>query len=174
MRHNGALLCAVLSVVPATVHGDVVNVTMNLLAEDGIGKEIGSIRAQDRPYGTVLTPNLTDLTPGIHGFHVHQNPNCGAAEKEGKMVPGLGAGSHYDPTGSGQHAGPYGEGHLGDLPVLHVDADGTATHAVLSPRLKVSDLKGQSLMIHAGGDNYSDQPKKLGGGGARMACGVAD
>ncbi len=27
-------------------------------------------------------------------------------------------------------------------------------------------------MIHAGGDNYSDTPEKLGGGGARVACGV--
>ena len=30
-----------------------------------------------------------------------------------------------------------------------------------------------ALMLHAGGDNYSDQPAPLGGGGARMACGVA-
>jgi Cu-Zn family superoxide dismutase len=43
---------------------------------------------------------------------------------------------------------------------------------VLAPRIKVSDLKGRSLMIHAGGDNYSDSPQKLGGGGARVACGV--
>ena len=27
-------------------------------------------------------------------------------------------------------------------------------------------------MIHAGGDNYSDLPKPLGGGGDRIACGV--
>ena len=39
-------------------------------------------------------------------------------------------------------------------------------------RLKVADVKGRALMIHAGGDNYSDQPKPLGGGGARVACGV--
>jgi Cu-Zn family superoxide dismutase len=38
--------------------------------------------------------------------------------------------------------------------------------------LKAADLKGRSLMIHAGGDNYSDYPAKLGGGGPRMACGV--
>jgi Cu-Zn family superoxide dismutase len=43
---------------------------------------------------------------------------------------------------------------------------------VLAPRLKVADIKGRSLMIHAGGDNYSDLPVKLGGGGARIACGV--
>jgi Cu-Zn family superoxide dismutase len=36
----------------------------------------------------------------------------------------------------------------------------------------MSDVKGRSLMIHAGGDNYADQPAPLGGGGARVACGV--
>jgi Cu-Zn family superoxide dismutase len=39
-------------------------------------------------------------------------------------------------------------------------------------RLKTSDLAGRAITIHAGGDNYSDNPKKLGGGGARVACGV--
>jgi Cu-Zn family superoxide dismutase len=27
-------------------------------------------------------------------------------------------------------------------------------------------------MVHTGGDNYSDTPAPLGGGGARIACGV--
>jgi hypothetical protein len=53
-----------------------------------------------------------------------------------------------------------------------VGADGKATLPVLAPRLKVADIKGKSLMIHAGGDNYSDAPAPLGGGGARVACGV--
>jgi len=44
---------------------------------------------------------------------------------------------------------------------------------VLAPRLKrLEELKGHALMVHAGGDNYADQPKPLGGGGARVACGV--
>ena len=65
-----------------------------------------------------------------------------------------------------------GKGHLGDLPALKVDASGKATTPVLAPRLKLAQLSGHSLMIHAGGDNYSDSPEKLGGGGARIACGV--
>ena len=88
------------------------------------------------------------------------------------MVPGLAAGGHYDPAGTGRHEGPYGDGHLGDLPPLYVDGDGRATLPVLAPRLEAGDLKGRSLMIHAGGDNYADHPEKLGGGGARVACGV--
>lgn len=88
------------------------------------------------------------------------------------MVPGLAAGGHYDPANTDFHSGPYGEGHLGDLSLLYADSKGEANSPILAPRVKVSDLKGRSLMIHAGGDNYSDNPKKLGGGGARMACGV--
>jgi Cu-Zn family superoxide dismutase len=145
---------------------------MHLTDSAGIGRAIGTVKASSSPYGTVLTPDLKDLTPGLHGFHVHQNPDCGPGEKGGKTVPGLAAGGHYDPAGAGRHAGPYGNGHLGDLPSLYVDTNGKAGHPVLAPRLKLSDLKGRSLMIHAGGDNYSDNPKKLGGGGARMACGV--
>ena len=55
---------------------------------------------------------------------------------------------------------------------MTVAADGTAKKAVVASKLAVADLKGKSLMIHAGGDNYSDQPAPLGGGGARVACGV--
>lgn len=45
--------------------------------------------------------------------------------------------------------------------------------AVIAPRLKSLDqVKDKALMIHVGGDNMSDQPKPLGGGGERYACGV--
>ncbi|MDH3563904.1 MAG: superoxide dismutase family protein, partial [Gammaproteobacteria bacterium] len=55
---------------------------------------------------------------------------------------------------------------------LKVGASGNVKSKVTAPRLKVADLKGRSLMIHEGGDNYSDNPKPLGGGGVRIACGV--
>lgn len=138
----------------------------------GSGPTVGTIAVKDTPYGAIFRPDLAGLTPGLHGFHVHENPDCGPKEKDGTMVPGLSAGGHYDPAGTSRHEGPYGEGHLGDLPPLYVDGSGQATQPVLAPRLKTADLKGRSLMIHAGGDNYADQPAKLGGGGVRMACGV--
>jgi Cu-Zn family superoxide dismutase len=54
-----------------------------------------------------------------------------------------------------------------------VTPDGMAkTEMTAVPRIKVADIKGRSLMIHEGGDNYSDQPKPLGGGGGRVACGI--
>lgn len=147
-------------------------VSMHLLTKKGPGKAIGTITLKDSQYGLLLIPHLADLKPGIHGFHVHQNPDCGPAKEGGKVVPGLAAGGHYDPQNTGRHEGPYGNGHLGDLPALAVDKGGKAKLPLLAPRLKLQDVKGHSLIIHAGGDNYSDQPKKLGGGGARLACGV--
>jgi superoxide dismutase, Cu-Zn family len=154
------------------VHADELTVNMNLVNDKGIGQAIGTIRIVDEKYGLLLIPALGDLPPGPHGFHVHENGDCGPKDQNGKMIPALAAGGHFDPAKSGKHEGPYADGHLGDLPALWVGADGKATTPILDPRLKVSDLKGHSLMIHAGGDNYSDKPAPLGGGGARMACGV--
>ena len=147
-------------------------IKMQLVNEKGVGKEIGMITASDGKYGLLLTPRLSDLPPGLHGFHVHEKPDCSHAMKEGKAVPGLAAGGHYDPAATGKHEGPYRAGHLGDLPALYVSNAGKATLPVVAPRLKAADIKGRSLMIHAGGDNYSDTPASLGGGGARVACGV--
>ena len=147
-------------------------VGMNLIDADGIGAKIGTIKAEDTQYGLLLTPNLSGLTPGVHGFHVHENPDCSPGVRDGEVVPALAAGGHYDPENTGRHEGPYGDGHLGDLPPLIVGADRTATLPLLAPRLEVADLTGRSLMIHQGGDNFSDLPDPLGGGGARIACGV--
>ena len=82
-----------------------------------------------------------------------------------------GSGGHLDPAKP--RSTPYNDhGHLGDLPALYVDADGSATLPVLAPRLKMADVANHALMIHEGGDNYSDTPAKLGGGGSRMVCGI--
>ena len=158
--------------VASFVYAEEIIVKVDLVNDQGVGKEIGTVTANDSKYGLILTPQLSDLTPGLHGFHVHDKPDCSHAIKDGKEVPALAAGGEYDPTHAGKHEGPYGNGHSGDLPALYVAADGMATLPVLAPRLKVSDIKGRSLMIHAGGDNYSDTPAPLGGGGARVACGV--
>lgn len=149
-----------------------VTVELFLTTASGTGPAVGSVTVRDTPYGALFTPDLKGLPPGLHGFHVHQNPDCGPQQKDGESVPGLAAGGHYDPAGSGRHEGPYGDGHLGDLPPLYVAEDGTATQPVLAPRLKTVDLKGRSLIVHEGGDNYADHPEKLGGGGSRKACGV--
>ena len=49
----------------------------------------------------------------------------------------------------------------------------SATATLTAPHIKdIAALKGRALVIHVGGDNYADQPLPLGGGGARLACGV--
>lgn len=126
---------------------------------------IGTVKLEDSYFGMLITPNLHGLTPGLHGFHVHINPDCGNH--------GLNAGGHLDPMKTGKHLGPYNiNGHLGDLPALYVNDKGQAIHPVLAPRLRVKQVFGHSLMVHEGGDNYADTPESLGGGGARIACGV--
>lgn len=147
-------------------------VPMYLVDADGIGKAIGHVTISETEYGTLFNPSLSDLPPGAHGFHVHENPSCQPAEKNGAMEPAHAAGSHYDPGKNKKHGAPWGDGHRGDLPVLQVANDGTATVPVLAPRLKMDEVENKSLMIHAGGDNYSDRPHPSGGSGKRIACGV--
>jgi len=149
-----------------------VTIGMSAVDDKGVGQPVGQVVVSETAYGLVFSPSLSGLPPGLHGFHVHENPACEAREMNGKMVPALAAGGHYDPAASKRHGLPWGDGHLGDLPALFVDATGAAGNPVLAPRLKLADIKGRSLMIHAGGDNHADHPAPLGGGGARVVCGV--
>jgi superoxide dismutase, Cu-Zn family len=148
-------------------------VTVHKIDANGVGPAIGTLQLRDTKQGLRIVPHLAGLPPGQHGFHVHDKPDCGPGMQNGTMAAGFAAGGHYDPMHTGKHLGPNStEGHRGDLPVLVVDAKGAAHVAVLAPHLTVQEVKGHSIMIHVGGDNYSDQPLPLGGGGARIACAV--
>jgi Cu-Zn family superoxide dismutase len=173
-RFTAALIIAGASTgFAAFAHAEGKTVSMNLIAADGGGAPIGTIALEDSAGGLVLKPNLKGLPPGEHGFHLHVNPSCAPGEQDGKMAAGIGAGGHFDPHETHKHLGPDADGgHQGDLPVLKVADDGSATGTLTAPHLKLADMIGHALMIHAGGDNYADQPKPLGGGGARIACGV--
>lgn len=137
----------------------------------GVGASIGTVTFKQTAKGLLITPALGKLSPGEHGFHIHENGSCEAALKDGKMGAALAAGGHLNPEKVAHHGTPL-DGHLGDLPALTVNDKGFATTPVLAPRLKLTDIQGRAIMIHAGGDNYSDTPKPLGGGGERIACGV--
>lgn len=165
-----AIWLAVAMLLPASASA--VMVEMHAVTAEGVGQSIGTVKLEAEQQGTKLTPDLAELTPGAHGFHVHEQGSCEPETKDGKTTAAGAAGGHYDPEDTGRHAGPYGDGHLGDLPVLYVNAEGQAKDPVLAPRIKPEQIAGRALMVHAGGDNYSDEPEKLGGGGARVACGV--
>lgn len=157
------LFCAMSVPAFSAAHADV-TVQMNIVGKGLTQKNIGTVTFRDSRYGMMITPDLHGLPPGARGFHIHATPDCGDN--------GMAAGSHLDPKKTDSHEGPYQSGHLGDLPVLVVNNDGIAKTPTLAPRFKINMLKGHALMIHAGSDNYSDQPEKNGGGGPRYACGV--
>lgn len=141
-----------------------IEIEISKLTDNGQGRVVGTVIARDTEDGLLFIPDLSGLPPGPHGFHIHENPSC--------LNAGNAAGGHYDPEKTSKHLGPEGNGHLGDLPPLYVDANGNANLEVIAPRLKEKDIRGHSLIIHEGGDNFSDEPLPLGGGGARIACGV--
>lgn len=153
-----------------------VRVAMHRVDAGGGGADVGEIAVIDGRDGVRLRVHLHGLPPGDHGMHVHANASCDAAPNaNGEMAPAGGAGGHYDPAATGHHEGPMGNGHLGDLPLLHVNADGTANATLVAARLRRAEtLRGRAIVIHANGDNYSDTPAPLGGGGGRIACGVVN
>jgi Cu-Zn family superoxide dismutase len=172
IRLAGAALAALLVAAASARAADDITVTMYKATPSGPGDALGSVTIVAAGDGAHLVLDLHGLPPGPHGFHVHQNGNCGPTVMNSVRIPAGAAGSHWDPGGTGKHAGPAGAGHLGDLPVLEVSADGTANQTLTAPHIKnIDDLRGKALMIHVGGDNYSDQPVTLGGGGLRLACG---
>ena len=141
----------------------------------GPGDVIGTVTVSEAGKGAAFKLDVKGLTPGPHGFHVHENGSCEPSTVNGQVVPAGAAGGHLDPAHAGHHGGPEGSGHLGDLPVLTADASGQADATVVAPHITdLQAIKGHALMIHVGGDNYSDTPAPLGGGGARFACGLLE
>ena len=166
------LAVGLLLATPQQVIAKTVLIDMYSIDTDGIGDSIGVITARDSDQGLELFPDLSGLPAGEHGIHLHSNPSCDVGiAGDGKSVAGLRAGGHWDPDESGQHLGPFGIGHRGDLSRLVVSQDGTTPTSIVAPRLSTEDLNQKTLIVHAGGDTYSDTPP-LGGGGARIACGI--
>ena len=149
-----------------------VKVDMKFITPDGVGKSAGTVTLKESKDGVTLEPKLKGLPPGEHGFHLHEKGSCDPADKEGKKTAGQAAGGHFDPDATKAHKGPGGGGHKGDLPKLEVSDKGVAKAKLEAKGLTLADFTGKALMIHAGGDNYSDTPKPLGGGGDRIVCGV--
>ena len=173
MRVKASVIAGALLAVLAMSGSFAAEVTLNEVDAAGNAVAIGTVLFTQTTYGVLITPDLKGLPAGMHGFHLHEKPNCSNTTVDGVVTVAGAAGGHWDPEHTAKHEGPYGSGHLGDLPSLYVAADGSATMPVLAPRIKdLAQIHGVALMVHAGGDNHSDHPAKLGGGGARIACGV--
>jgi len=109
---------------------------------------------------------ITGLSPGPHGFHIHEKGDCSAAD-------GMSAGGHFNPSGKPHGDPATAEHHAGDMPQLVADAGGKATlNAELSPMAigGAGDIVGKAVIVHKDADDYKTQP--TGNSGARVACGV--
>lgn len=174
MRYGASALATVALLAAASALAAERSVTMNAVTAEGIGAAVGTVTLSTTDAGTTFLLALQGLPPGEHGFHIHAKGDCAPGpDAQGRVVAAGAAGGHWDPANTGKHAGPEGDGHLGDLPAITVAADGTASGTLTAPRIRdAAALGGHALMIHSGGDNHSDHPQPLGGGGARLACGV--
>jgi len=113
-----------------------------------------------------VVADITGLTPGKHGFHIHEFGDCSAPDAKS-------AGGHFNPTNH-QHGAPDAtDRHAGDLGNIEADASGKA-HLEMSDKvmkLTGSDsILGHAVIVHEKADDLKTQP--TGDAGGRLACGV--
>ncbi len=114
-----------------------------------------------------IAASVAGLTPGEHGFHIHEAGDCSAADASS-------AKGHFNPAAKshGHHGGT--ERHVGDMPNLVADSSGKATLSAELDMLSLTEgpagILTRSVVIHADPDDYKSQP--AGNSGKRVACGV--
>ena len=126
----------------------------------------GEVRFYKVEGGVRFVADITGLSPGAHGFHIHEFGDCRADD-------GQSAGDHFNP-----HSAPHGppdsdDRHAGDLGNLAADENGAATFDGMSSLLALDGdhtILGRSVIVHADEDDFTTQPH--GAAGARLACGV--
>lgn len=133
------------------------------------GAEIGTVELTQIPDGVLLKLAVKGLPPGDHAFHIHAAGKC--------EPPFESAGGHFNPTGQA-HGILAGKGHAGDMPNLHVPANGELAVEVIDTAVTLEKGKpnsllqqaGTSIIIHAAKDDYKTDP--AGNAGGRIACGI--
>jgi len=116
--------------------------------------------------GVSVVADITGLTPGKHGFHIHEFGDCSAKDATS-------AGGHFNPM-KHPHAGPdASERHAGDLGNLEADASGKAHLELKDKMMKLggdNGVVGYAVIVHEKADDLKTQP--TGDAGGRLACGV--
>jgi Cu-Zn family superoxide dismutase len=115
-----------------------------------------------------VVARVSGLTPGLHGFHVHEKGDCSAPDA-------MSAGGHFNPHGKPHGDRQGSERHAGDLGNLSADSDGNARLDIAVEGLSVApgapdSVVGKSVVVHANPDDLKSQP--AGNSGPRVACGV--
>lgn len=134
---------------------------------------VGEAVAEAVRGGVRLRARFSVLPPGRHGFHIHQ-----AGDLRGEGCVGACAHWHVGRAGV-RHGGPpvssashMGERHTGDLG--NVVAGGTYVYELVGVR--ISDLWGRTLIVHADEDDLGHGPHEdsgtTGHSGARIGCAV--
>lgn len=135
------------------------------------GDIIGEVELSEGKDGVTIHVEAKDLSPGMHGFHIHENGDCTPPTFES-------AGGHFNPTKKA-HGFDNPKGfHLGDLPNIEVEADGTVNAVVSGVGVtlqsgkenSILDEGGSAIMIHEKADDYKTDP--AGNAGNRVACAV--
>lgn len=126
----------------------------------------GTVYFSRTPNGVQVTADVMGLSPGKHGFHIHEFGDCTAPD-------GTSAGGHFNPENR-PHAGPeQANRHVGDLGNIEADAGGNAHYVRTDTQLKFDgsdSIIGRGVIVHAGADDLVSQPS--GNAGPRVACGV--
>ncbi|HJW38613.1 MAG TPA: superoxide dismutase family protein [Candidatus Udaeobacter sp.] len=138
-----------------------------VLHPTGANKLSGTVTFTEVADGVQVHAEITGLTPGNHGFHVHEFGDCSAADATS-------AGPHFNPANK-PHAGPDAtERHVGDMGNVEADASGKAKLEYLDHQISLTNdqqsVIGRSVVVHAKADDLKSQP--AGDSGPRIACGV--
>ncbi len=113
-----------------------------------------------------IAGEVTGLTPGKHGFHVHEFGDLNSPD-------GTATGGHFNPDKE-KHGGPHDkERHVGDLGNIEAGPDGKATVHMTDKLIRLHgphSIIGRGLIVHAKADDLKSQP--TGDAGGRVAHGV--
>jgi Cu-Zn family superoxide dismutase len=126
----------------------------------------GIVVFTDKDGRVEITGEIMGLTPGKHGFHVHEFGDCSSPD-------GMSAGAHFNPDKE-KHGGPHSkERHVGDLGNIEADASGKAVINMTDTLVQLHgphSVIGRSLVVHAKADDLTSQP--AGDAGGRIGCGI--
>ena len=127
----------------------------------------GNVTFTQKGDKVAIEAKVSGLTPGGHGFHIHEKGDCSSGD-------GMSAGGHFNPTGK-PHGNPTApDHHAGDLPMLVADASGNASLSTELGAMTVgsgaTDIVGKAVIVHKDPDDYTTQP--TGNSGGRVACGL--
>ncbi|MCK6406870.1 MAG: superoxide dismutase family protein [Rhodocyclaceae bacterium] len=127
----------------------------------------GKVTFREEEGKVLVTASVSGLTPGAHGFHIHEKGDCSAPDATS-------AGGHFNPHGKPHGHPGHGEHHAGDMPELVADASGNASLSASLSGITIgggaANIIGRGVIVHAAPDDFKTQP--TGNSGARVACGV--